>query len=308
MTLSCSVVVCSRERPRNLEDCLSSLGRLDSPPTEVIVVDNSSGNPAAANAARTAGARYVVEAEVGLSRARNTGAAAAEGELVAFLDDDCVVEPAWLREHVAAHASQDVAVTTGRILPVGGGSQPGAATLLDAGASRLRIDRATPHWFELANFGGVGFGGNMVLRRNLFIEGFRFRESLGLGTPIGGAEEVYAFFSLVRDGHAIAYVPTAVVAHTTSPPARGDVLEGARRYGAYLTLLFVEEPGFRGAIVKQVVEGATRTPRPWRRSDETRDMPGQIRRALSMVRGAGVYARERIRHAAGAGGSGGRAA
>ena len=68
---SCSVVVCTRHRPALLARCLasrsSSIGA-----TEVIVVDNTRRTRGRARTAE-AGARYVVESRVGLSRARNTG-------------------------------------------------------------------------------------------------------------------------------------------------------------------------------------------------------------------------------------------
>ena len=61
MTLraGCAVVVCTKDRPQQLRRCLDALEALDPPASEIIVVDNTTGDPAAARAARSAGAGYV---------------------------------------------------------------------------------------------------------------------------------------------------------------------------------------------------------------------------------------------------------
>ena len=63
--------------------------------------------------------RYVEERRRGASRARNAGLAVAEGDIVAFLDDDVVVDAAWLDHCVEAfEAADDIACVTGMILPL----------------------------------------------------------------------------------------------------------------------------------------------------------------------------------------------
>ena len=73
----CSVIVCTRYRPDPLARCLASLATMDGPDPEVIVVDNTQGDPETERVTTRAGARYVVETRVGLSRARNAGIDAA---------------------------------------------------------------------------------------------------------------------------------------------------------------------------------------------------------------------------------------
>src|SRR5579884_1169719 len=96
---SCSVVVCTWDRGRWLERCLAALAGLDHPSYEVVVVDNSQGDSPSQQLAGQFGARYVREPRAGLSRARNTGARAAWGEIVAFTDDDALPDPRWLSLH-----------------------------------------------------------------------------------------------------------------------------------------------------------------------------------------------------------------
>jgi hypothetical protein len=80
-----------------------------------------------------------------------------------------------------------------------------------------------------------------------------FRESLGLGAPLPGGDENYAFFELVRAGHSIRYSPDAVVRHPHPNSAdelaarRALVLEHALAYGM---LLLLEEPDHRLQLIR----------------------------------------------------------
>jgi GT2 family glycosyltransferase len=90
-----SVVVCSYDGGRTLGECLAGLSRLDYPNYEVIVVDDGS-NDATAEIARKYPVRLISTPNRGLSSARNTGLAAAAGEIVAYIDDDAYPDPHWL--------------------------------------------------------------------------------------------------------------------------------------------------------------------------------------------------------------------
>ena len=267
----CSVVVCTRHRPAELERCLVGLRQLDYPRYEVIVVDNTPGDEHVSRLAEAAGARLIVEATVGLSRARNIGARTAHGELVAFIDDDAVAHPSWLEAHAAGFDDPAVAATTGRIV-LPSPTTPAAeawAAVVDLGDTPFRVDRSSPHWFEQANFGGAGAGANMAFRSALFEGGWGFRESLGLGEgerPLG--EEHYAFFTLLSEGHVIAYLPDAVIYH--DPPTSMSELRLKRRRlarssAAYLVMLLVEHPEFRRRTLRYAFTALRGRRRHWRR-------------------------------------------
>ena len=74
-TLTVYVVICTKDRPANLRECLSAVGRLDPMPDEVLVVDNTQGSRETEGLSRKFGASYVTEPVPGLSRARNRGLA-----------------------------------------------------------------------------------------------------------------------------------------------------------------------------------------------------------------------------------------
>jgi glycosyltransferase involved in cell wall biosynthesis/uncharacterized membrane protein len=92
---SVSVVVCARNAQRTLDECLESVCALDYPELEVVVVDDGSTDATAAAARRHPGVRLIQIPPSGLSNARNAGAQAARGEIVAFLDSDAFVPHEW---------------------------------------------------------------------------------------------------------------------------------------------------------------------------------------------------------------------
>src|SRR3989449_5983792 len=87
-----SVVVCSHNGGRTIRDACEGLRRLDYPDYEVIVVDDGSTDGTAAIASEY-DVRLIRTPNRGLSSARNTGLAAATGEIVAYLDDDAYPDP-----------------------------------------------------------------------------------------------------------------------------------------------------------------------------------------------------------------------
>ena len=138
-----SVVVCTHNRPDDLERCLDALARLDDKP-QVIVVDSATEPPCEALVARyeTAlpGLVYEYESEPGLSRARNRGVARASGSIVAFLDDDAAPHRDWSRAILAPFAAD------ARIGCVGG-----------ACAAAFEPEAERPQWLSdrLLQFAGI---------------------------------------------------------------------------------------------------------------------------------------------------------
>jgi cellulose synthase/poly-beta-1,6-N-acetylglucosamine synthase-like glycosyltransferase len=243
---------------------------LDHDSFDVLVVDNSPGDQATARAAASRGARCLTVPAAGLSRARNHGARAAHGDIVAFVDDDAVPHPLWLRRHEDALRDPALAATTGRVItvPADGPVARAYATVggEDLGTTAFSISREHPRWFEMANFGGVGLGANMAFRRSLFESGWGFPEWLGLGAGPPG-EEHYAFFTLIRDGGTVAYLPDAIV-HHDAPATMADldlrkqrILRGG---SAYMTMLVARERGYRLATLRYALGALRGTRRSWR--------------------------------------------
>jgi ABC-type multidrug transport system fused ATPase/permease subunit/GT2 family glycosyltransferase len=90
-----SVVVCTYNGARVITDCLEGLKKLDYPRYEVIIVDDGSTDQTA-SLVKTYGFRLIRTENRGLSSARNTGLEAAQGEIIAYIDDDAYPDAHWL--------------------------------------------------------------------------------------------------------------------------------------------------------------------------------------------------------------------
>jgi GT2 family glycosyltransferase len=118
----CSVVICSYNGARTIAEALTAATALDYPDFEVIVVDDGSTD-ATAEIARSYGARVISTENRGLSSARNTGAEAATGEIVAYCDDDAMPDEHWLTYLATTYMTTDhVAVGGPNIAPAGDGA------------------------------------------------------------------------------------------------------------------------------------------------------------------------------------------
>ncbi len=116
-----SVVVCSCNGERTIRDTLDALERVDYPNFEVIVVDDGSTD-ATADIAAKFDVRIIKTPNRGLSNARNTGWQVADGELVAYIDDDAYPDPHWLSYLAASfRASAYVGVGGPNLAPSGDG-------------------------------------------------------------------------------------------------------------------------------------------------------------------------------------------
>jgi glycosyltransferase involved in cell wall biosynthesis len=99
-----SVVICAYNAERTMRQCLESLRKLDYPNYEIIIVDDGSRDRTAEIAMDFPEFRLIRQPNKGLSVARNVGMQAAHGELIAYTDSDCVVDPHWLNLIVRAIA------------------------------------------------------------------------------------------------------------------------------------------------------------------------------------------------------------
>jgi GT2 family glycosyltransferase len=112
-----SVVVCTYNGNRTLRETLKGLRRLDYPDYEIIVVDDGS-RVEIEPIVGPFGVKYIRTENQGLSSARNTGLAAATGEIVAYIDDDAFPDPHWLTHLAATFREGDYAGVGGPNIPV----------------------------------------------------------------------------------------------------------------------------------------------------------------------------------------------
>jgi cellulose synthase/poly-beta-1,6-N-acetylglucosamine synthase-like glycosyltransferase len=167
-----SVVVPTRARPTFLSNCLESLLKLDYPSDryEIIVVeDGTEAGEEITEGIRQRSpvpVRYRRISHSGAATSRNVGLQLATGEIVAFIDDDAMAVPGWLRRLVHGLLQYRVAGVGGRVSP----EYP--ELLLDAGMGRggdLRwsgFNASPPEVQEVDHLPG----GNMAFWRDVLVE------------------------------------------------------------------------------------------------------------------------------------------
>ena len=198
-----TAVVASRDRPHHLEVALAALVRAARDGDDVVVVDSASTGRGVAEVAAAFDVRCLRCDAPGVSRARNAGFGAATSPLVAFTDDDCVVDPDWFEVAATACTDDATGFVTGQVLP-----DREIATLLS-----VLVD-TTPRWFERDGVDdAIGHGANMVWRRAALADIGGFDERLGPGAPLRYAEEHDAFWRARRAGWRGRYEPELRVVH-----------------------------------------------------------------------------------------------
>lgn len=116
-----SIVVPTFDRHGALASCLASLGTQEFPAdrTEVVVV-NDGGTPVAPDLTRRLRERLTVSVidalHGGPAAARNVGVARCRGDILAFIDDDCVADRGWLRALVVRLGQHPQAAVGGRVI------------------------------------------------------------------------------------------------------------------------------------------------------------------------------------------------
>ncbi len=246
-----SVVIPTVGRPAYVCALVRSLLDGDPAPEEVLVVDNRPADRRTREALERDVAdprvRYLAEPVAGASRARNRGLREARGQAVAFLDDDVVVDPGWLRAvREAWTAAPGVGAVTGLILPA---ELDTAAQLLvqayggfDKGFTRRVFDldaHRLDHPLYPYLVGAYGSGANAVFDRARLLRLGGFDERLGPGTSTRSGEDLDVLLRTVLDGAAVVYEPAALVRHHHRPDYAA-LRRMAYDYGVGLSALFVK--------------------------------------------------------------------
>jgi GT2 family glycosyltransferase len=218
---SFSIILPTFARPRQLERCLRGLAALDYPTelVEVIVIDDG-GNPpldrTCPDATLDGRIRWLRQENGGPAAARNAGAAVARGTYLAFIDDDCIAQPQWLRRIAAAMARQPEALVGGRTInalarnPYAEASQQ----IVDIAYASLFAAESELRFFATNNFA-------------LLAE--RFRAQGGFDPTFRTSEDRDFCDRWLRAGHALVYAEEAVVEHHSEL----DLARYCRQHFAY---------------------------------------------------------------------------
>ena len=195
-----SVIVCSYNGAKTLAQCLESLGKLDYPNYEVILVDDGSTDDTREIAARFPDVRYFHQTNHGLSHARNYGAAVAKGEIFAYTDSDCMADPDWLYYLLSTLLSGDYAGVGGpNVSPPARNWVQACVAAAPGGPSHVLLTDTVAEHIP---------GCNMAWYRWAF-------ENIGGFDPEyhKAGDDVDFCWRVQQAGHEIAFSPTAIVWH-----------------------------------------------------------------------------------------------
>jgi GT2 family glycosyltransferase len=222
-----SVIVCSYNGGRTLDQCLRSLLALDYPDYEVIVVDDGSTDATRAILSNYPSVRAIHQPNRGLSAARNAGLQAATGEIVAYTDSDCYADPHWLTQLVYQFQGNDAAAVGGpNLSPEDGWLAACVAASPGQPMHVLESDQVAEHIP----------GCNMAFRRDalLAINGFDslYRKA---------GDDVDVCWRIQQAGYWITFAPGAFVWHHRRQNPRAYLRQQAG-YGEAEALLQFKHP------------------------------------------------------------------
>lgn len=236
-----SIIICTRNRCRSLDETLSSLLRCHPPQNfacELLVVDNGSSDETRQVVdARSSGwlkVDWIPEPRIGQCYARNTGLKRARGDVVLFTDDDVVVPEDWILRMPRA-------ILEGKADAVAGGvdldgpcqtaiEKLGLRPFAGWWASTEQLD---PHQPERM------VGANMAFSRSVAERIGGFDTNLGPGA-LGFADETLFSYQVVGEGfRLVAHLDTPVVHRfDLQRLTRASILESARSMGRSRAYLF----------------------------------------------------------------------
>lgn len=191
--MTISIVIPHLNQPQALRMCLASLAAGRRLPDEVLVVDNGSAELPQAICEAYPEVRLLQEHEPGPGIARNRGIAESSGDILAFIDADCIADPEWLAVIEAEFRDPAAEILGGDVrIAYADAARP---TMIEAYESiyAYRMDR------YIAEQGFTGTG-NLAVRREVL-------EAVGPFAGLGVAEDRDWGQRATAQGHVIRYLP-----------------------------------------------------------------------------------------------------
>ena len=217
-----SFIIPARNEERHIGDCLRAIAALKSPPEiETIVIDNGSADRTV-EIATACGATVLVKPTGSVSFLRNEGVRQSRGDLLAFVDADCVVAEQWLREGIAA-LERD-----------GAGAAGNFYTIPDDTGWIGRINDLI-HAKKLD--GAVTYvpAGNLLVRRDCF------EEIGGFDASLKTSEDVDLCRRLKQSGHSLSVNPAMQSVHYGTPSTVGQMFRRELWHGTTMLTVFFRD-------------------------------------------------------------------
>lgn len=217
-----SAIICTYNREQYLGSAIDSLLKQDFSFYEVIVVDNGSSDRTREIVEQRldqSRLRYVYEPVNGLSVARNTGASIARAEILAYLDDDAIASPVWLKTIYDAYQNNErLAVAGGKVTLLWPEGIKPPSWLSSNLAQNLGAYDLGDTLVYVENPGWTPRGLNYSIKRAFLEKVGGFNTNLGrVGKNLLSNEELQMTELALQQGLQVAYLPDALVVHQVAP-------------------------------------------------------------------------------------------
>jgi len=214
-----SVVICTRNRPKAIEQCIKSLLNSNDKDFELIVVDNAPDDDKTEQVLKQyPQVKYVKEPCKGLDRARNTGARHALRAIIAYTDDDVMLEPNWTKIIKTLFQDQQTMAVTGLVIPASLETKSQFIFEKEWGFNKGYLPKVFDKQYFAANVAigvpawDVGAGANMAFRREVFDVVGWFDERLDVGAS-GCSGDSEFWYRILAEGWTCNYFPHLFVYH-----------------------------------------------------------------------------------------------
>lgn len=211
MRVSVLLPTCNRcDRLRFLLDSIRTSGAAGVTDAEVLVIDNGSTDATKEIVAEYSSLehpafRYLFVSKPGKSHALNVGIREAKGEIVAFIDDDCIPGSGWLGNILREFDSDpELSVVGGRIELYDKRDLPQTLLLLSSHTIVRSVGQV---------FAPTVIGGNLASKRSVLMAVHGYDPLLGPGAVCKAAEDIDLVYRILRKGFKIAYSPEVILFH-----------------------------------------------------------------------------------------------
>lgn len=220
-----SIIYPTRNRPEQLKQSLQALLQNTLLPLEIIIVDQSTNDATESVIKNMAHPllRHVRSDLTGLSRARNSGIQASRGDVLGFLDDDCIPAENWLAASVEASAQDSASsVWIGEVY--NDAARISKAAIATTPVKSLSLMGKNDPW----RLGPTG--GNSFFRKQVFTQVGLFDPDLGQGGTFPGAEDGDMIYRVLKHGLQVTFTDT-IRAYHTDWRNEADEIQNAYNHG-----------------------------------------------------------------------------
>ena len=208
--LSVDVIICTRNRGVLIENTIGSLQASTWNDFQAYIIDQSTDQKTAQvvepYCEKDARFHYIHTTSVGLDIARNVGIKTGDGDVIAYIDDDCWADPKWLENIMAEYEiNDDVWAVFGRIIPGGRiTTLQGSDSKLEKALPMAKIEYPERRIYQHNRFNlGFGHGANMTVQRSTFQKVGLYDELLGAGGWLRSWPERDLGYRILKEGGKI---------------------------------------------------------------------------------------------------------